>query len=59
MVNGALNLFSTSDDFGFEELDSRFEFGHRKGVEVLPGQLACEIVGSTGKIFVGVHATKR
>lgn len=59
MVNGALNLFSTSDDFAFQQLDSRFQFGNRKQIEVLLCELACEIVGSTGKIFVGVHATKR
>ena len=59
MVNGALNLFATSDDLGVEHQDSRLQFGHRKGVEVLAGQLHREIVGSTRKIFVGVHATKR
>ncbi len=59
MVNGALNLFATSGDLGFEHLDSSFQFGHRKGVEVLLCQLRREIVGSTRKIFVGVHATKR
>lgn len=59
MVNGTLNLFSTSDDLGFEQLDSRFQFGNRKRIEILPCELTCQIVGSTGKIFVGVHATKR
>lgn len=59
MVNGAVNLFSTSEDLCFEQLDSRLQFGHRKGVKVLPCQLRREIVGSTRKIFVGVHATKR
>lgn len=59
MVNGALNLFSTSEDLGLEQPDARFQLGHRKGVEVLAGQLRREIVGSTRKIFVGVHARKR
>lgn len=59
MVNGALNLFSTSDDLGFQQRDSRLKFGNRKRIKVLARQLTCEIVGSTGKIFVGVHATKR
>jgi len=59
MVNGALNLFATPSDLGFEQPDSSFEFGHRKGVEILLCQLSREIVGSTRKIFVDVHATKR
>ncbi|KTF70329.1 hypothetical protein ATB93_04725 [Sphingomonas sp. WG] len=59
MVNSLLNLSATSRDLVFQQTDTRFEFGDREGIEILPGQLHREVVGTTRKIFIGVHATKR
>ena len=56
MLNRVRNFGTTSCDLRLERGDARVEFVDREGIEVLPSEVAEQIVLATRQIFVGVHA---
>lgn len=55
MLNRVRNFGTTSCDLRLERGDARVEFVDREGIEVLPSEVAEQIVLATRQIFVGVH----
>lgn len=55
MVNGVLHFRFCPRDFRLQGSDTRFQFGHGQGVQILHKQPGQWIVSPAGEIVILVH----